>query len=80
MDRRPIDRTDRLRRSVDPSGRVRGPDALRGYVPEPAAEEPSQRHRSAGSKVRVLDRIVLGAAYAVQWLRSKWSSRHEGRS
>lgn len=62
-------------------------DALRGFasagrVEEPAAEEPSKRQRAPGKggDVRLLDRIVMGAAYAVQWVRSKWSSRHEGRS
>jgi hypothetical protein len=46
-----------------------------GRIVEPTTDEPSQRHAR-----RALDRLVLGVAYAVQWVRSKWSSHHEGRS
>lgn len=46
-----------------------------GRVAEPITDEPSQRHAR-----RLLDRLVLGVAYAVQWVRSKWSTHHEGRS
>jgi hypothetical protein len=78
MDRnRTIDRTDydALR------GHVAAGRRADGRVEAPLAEEPSQRRNAPGKGgVRVLDRIVLGAAYAVQWLRSRWTSRHEGRS
>jgi hypothetical protein len=65
-------------------------DALRGYagigaradgrVEQPAAEEPSHPGPKPKKPGGVLDRLVLGAAYAVQWVRSRWSSKHEGRS
>ena len=42
--------------------------------------EPSQPHRQPRERAGVLDRIVIGAAYLVQWVRSRLSSRHAGRS
>jgi hypothetical protein len=42
--------------------------------------EPSQPHRQPRERAGVLDRIVIGAAYLVQWVRARLSSRHVGRS
>jgi hypothetical protein len=42
--------------------------------------EPSQPHRRAHERAGVLDRLVVGAAYLVQWVRARLSSRHAGRS
>ena len=42
--------------------------------------EPSQPHRQPRERAGVLDRVVIGAAYLVQWVRSRLSSKHAGRS
>ena len=46
-----------------------------GRVREPIEPEPSgPRYRG------LVDRIVIGGTYLVQWLRSRWTSKHAGRS
>lgn len=71
----PSDRTDydALRTFAD-----RAPGA--GRVEAPIDEEPSQRQRGPRRGSGIFDRLVIGAAYAIQWLRSRVSSKHAGRS
>ena len=54
--------------------------SAQGRVVDPVAEAPSQRQRRSRRGAGILDRIVISAAYAIQWLRSRASSKHEGRS
>jgi hypothetical protein len=51
-----------------------------GRVDAHVDEEPSQRQRGPRRGSGILDRIVIGTAYAIQWLRSRVSSKHAGRS